>query len=123
MQVLTTKEKKQIESKSIEKKAFSLIKLKNLVKEYNKIIKLIQPEMIDYLKEKGFFVFKVKEGKETYEGSIDLLTKKTSRFDVKAFKENYPDLYETYLVSGESHEIRGNVVKTIPYGQRKYGVK
>ena len=123
MQVLTTKEKKQIESKSIEKKAFSLIKLKNLVKEYNKIIKLIQPEMIDHLKEKGFFVFKVKEGKETYEGSIDLLTKKTSRFDVKAFKENYPDLYETYLVSGESHEIRGNVVKTIPYGQRKYGVK
>tara|TARA_R100000353_G_C6370491_1_gene158832 strand:- start:47 stop:418 length:372 start_codon:yes stop_codon:yes gene_type:complete len=123
MQVLTTKEKKQIESKSIEKKAFSLIKLKNLVKEYNKIIKLIQPEMIDYLKEKGFFVFKVKEGKETFEGSIDLLTKKTSRFDVKAFKENYPDLYETYLVSGESHEIRGNVVKTIPYGQRKYGVK
>ena len=123
MQVLTTKEKKQIESKSIEKKAFSLIKLKNLVKEYNKIIKLIQPEMIDYLKEKGFFVFKVKEGKETYEGSIDLLTKKTSRFDVKAFKENYPDLYETYLVSWESNEIRGNVVKTIPYGQRKYGVK
>ena len=123
MQVLTTKEKKQIESKSIEKKAFSLIKLKNLVKEYNKIIKLIQPEMIDHLKEKGFFVFKVKEGKETYEGSIDLLTKKTSRFDVKAFKENYPDLYETYLVSGESNEIRGNVVKTIPYGQRKYGVK
>ena len=123
MKVLTTKEKKQIESKSIEKKAFSLIKLKNLVKEYNKIIKLIQPEMIDHLKEKGFFVFKVKEGKETFEGSIDLLTKKTSRFDVKAFKENYPDLYETYLVSGESHEIRGNVVKTIPYGQRKYGVK
>jgi len=123
MQVLTTKEKKQIESKSIEKKAFSFIKLKNLVKEYNKIIKLIQPEMIDHLKEKGFFVFKVKEGKETFEGSIDLLTKKTSRFDVKAFKENYPDLYETYLVSGESHEIRGNVVKTIPYGQRKYGVK
>jgi hypothetical protein len=123
MQVLTTKEKKQIESKSIEKKAFSLIKLKNLVKEYNKIIKLIQPEMIDHLKEKGFFVFKVKEGKETFEGSIDLLTKKTSRFDVKAFKENYPDLYETYLVSGESNEIRGNVVKTIPYGQRKYGVK
>ena len=123
MQVLTTKEKKQIESKSIEKKAFSLIKLKNLVKEYNKIIKLIQPEMIDYLKEKGFFVFKVKEGKETFEGSIDLLTKRSWRFDVKAFKENYPDLYETYLVSGESHEIRGNVVKTIPYGQRKYGVK
>ena len=123
MQVLTTKEKKQIESKSIEKKAFSLIRLQNLIKEYNKIIKLIKPEMIDHLKEKGFFVFKVTEGKKTYEGSIDLLTKKTSRFDVKAFKENYPDLYETYLVSGESHEIRGNVVKTIPYGQRKYGVK
>ena len=123
MQVLTTKEKKQIESRSIEKKAFSYIRLKNLVKEYNKIIKLLQPEMIDHLKETGFFVFKVKEGKETFEGSIDLLTKKTSRFDVKAFKEKYPDLYETYLVSGESHEIRGNVVKTIPYGQRKYGVK
>ena len=123
MQVLTTKEKKQIESKSIEKKAFSLIRLQNLIKEYNKIIKLIKPEMIDHLKEKGFFVFKVTEGKKTYEGSIDLLTKKTSRFDVKAFKENYPDLYETYLVNGESHEIRGNVVKTIPYGQRKYGVK
>ena len=123
MQVLTTKEKKQIESKSIEKKAFSLIKLKNLVKEYNKIIKLIQPEMIDYLKEKGFFVFKVKEGKETYEGSIDLLTKKTSRFDVKAFKENYPDLYETYLVSGESNEIRGNVALSGKYTKDKYGSK
>ena len=123
MQVLTTKEKKEIQSRSIEKKAFSYIRLKNLVKEYNKIIKLLQPEMIDHLKETGFFVFKVKEGKETFEGSIDLLTKKTSRFDVKAFKEKYPDLYETYLVSGESHEIRGNVVKTIPYGQRKYGVK
>jgi len=123
MQVLTTKEKKQIESKSIEKKAFSLIKLKNLVKEYNKIIKLIQPEMIDYLKEKGFFVFKVKEGKETFEGSIDLLTKKTSRFDVKAFKENYPDLYETYLVSGESNEIRGNVALSGKYTKDKYGSK
>ena len=123
MKVLTTKEKKQIESYPIEKKAFNLIRLQNLIKEYNKIIKLIKPEMIDHLKEKGFFVFKVTEGKKTYEGSIDLLTKKTSRFDVKAFKENYPDLYETYLVSGESHEIRGNVVKTIPYGQRKYGVK
>ena len=123
MKVLTTKEKKQVESYSIEKKAFNLIRLQNLIKEYNKIIKLIKPEMIDHLKEKGFFVFKVTEGKKTYEGSIDLLTKKTSRFDVKAFKENYPDLYETYLVNGESHEIRGNVVKTIPYGQRKYGVK
>ena len=123
MKVLTTKEKKQIESYPIERKAFNLIRLQNLIKEYNKIIKLIKPDMIDHLKEKGFFVFKVTEGKKTYEGSIDLLTKKTSRFDVKGFKENYPDLYETYLVSGESHEIRGNVVKTIPYGQRKYGVK
>ena len=69
------RKKSKSESKSIEKKAFSLIKLKNLVKEYNKIIKLIQPEMIDDLKEKGFFVFKVIEGKETFEGSIDLLTK------------------------------------------------
>ena len=123
MQVLTTKEKKQIESKSIEKKAFSFIKLKNLVKEYNKIIKLIQPEMIDYLKEKGFFVFKVKEGKETFEGSIDLLTKKTTRFDVKGFKENYPELYETYLVSGESNEIRGNVALSGKYTKDKYGSK
>ena len=123
MQVLTTKEKKQIESKSIEKKAFSFIKLKNLVKEYNKIIKLIQPEMIDHLKQKGFFVFKVKEGKETFEGSIDLLIKKTSRFDVKAFKENYPDLYETYLVSGESNEIRGNVALSGKYTKDKYGSK
>jgi hypothetical protein len=123
MKVLTTKEKKQVESYSIEKKAFNLIRLQNLIKEYNKIIKLIKPEMIDHLKEKGFFVFKVTEGKKTYEGSIDLLTKKTSRFDVKAFKENYPDLYETYLVSGESNEIRGNVALSGKYTKDKYGSK
>ena len=41
MKVLTVKEKRQIESYPIEKKAFNLIRLQNLIKEYNKIIKLI----------------------------------------------------------------------------------
>ena len=123
MKVLTTKEKKQVESYSIERKAFSLIRLQNLIKEYNKIIKLIKPEMIDHLKEKGFFVFKVTEGKKTYEGSIDLLTKKTSRFDVKKFKEKNPKLYEQYLVNGESNEIRGNVALSGKSIKDQFGVK
>ena len=123
MKVLTTKEKKQVESYSIERKAFNLIRLQNLIKEYNKIIKLIKPEMIDHLKEKGFFVFKVTEGKKTYEGSIDLLTKKTSRFDVKKFKEKNPKIYEQYLVNGESNEIRGNVALSGKYTKDKFGVK
>lgn len=123
MKVLTTKEKKQVESYSIEKKAFNLIRLQNLIKEYNKVIKLIKPEMIDHLKQKGFFVFNVTEGKKTYEGSIDLLTKKTSRFDVKKFKEDNPKLYEQYIVNGESNEIRGNVALVGKYVKNKYGVK
>ena len=40
MKVLTVKEKRQIESYPIEKKASNLIRLQNLIKEYNKIIKL-----------------------------------------------------------------------------------
>ena len=123
MKVLTTKEKKQVESYSIEKKAFNLIRLQNLIKEYNKIIKLIKPEMIDHLKEKGFFVFKVTEGKKTYEGSIDLLTKKTTRFDVKSFKECHPLIYKDFLINGESNEIRGNVALSGKYTKDKYGSK
>ena len=46
------------------KKAFNLIRLQNLIKEYNKIIKLIKPDMIDHLQDRGFFVFKVTEGKK-----------------------------------------------------------
>ena len=123
MKVLTTKEKTKIESYSIERKAFNLIRLQNLIKEYNKIIKLIKPDMIDHLKEKGFFVFKVTEGKKTYEGSIDLLSKRTSRFDVKKFKEENPKLYDKYIVDGESNEIRGNVTLSNRYIKDKFGVK
>jgi hypothetical protein len=123
MKVLTVKEKRQIESYPIEKKAFNLIRLQNLIKEYNKIIKLIKPDMIDYLHDRGFFVFKVTEDKKTYEGSIDLLTKKTTRFDVKSFKENNPEIYNKYLVNGESHEIRGNVVLSNKYIKDKFGSK
>ena len=123
MKVLTVKEKRQIESYPIEKKAFNLIRLQNLIKEYNKIIKLIKPDMIDHLQDRGFFVFKVTEGKKTYEGSIDLLTKKTTRFDVKSFKEDNPEIYEKYLVNGESNEIRGNVVLSSKYIKDKFGSK
>ena len=42
---------------------------------------------------------------------MEIAKKNTKRFDVKGFKENYPELYETYLVDGESVELKTKVVK------------
>ena len=40
---------------------------------------------------------------------IDLLIKKaTTRFDIKAFKDKHPELYESFLIGGESVELKTN---------------
>ena len=48
--------------------------------------------------------------KGLYIGSVQLVTKNTSRFDVTRFKKDNPELYTKYLVGGVSNELRTNHV-------------
>ena len=46
--------------------------------------------------------------KGLYIGSVQLVTKNTSRFDVTKFKEDHPELYAKYIIGGVSNELRTN---------------
>ena len=42
---------------------------------------------------------------------MEIAKKNTKRFDVTSFKEKYPQLYESFLIDGESVELKTKVVK------------
>jgi hypothetical protein len=42
---------------------------------------------------------------------MEVSRKKTSRFDVTSFKEKHPELYNAFLVEGESIELKTKIVK------------
>ena len=42
---------------------------------------------------------------------IEIAKKPTTRFDVKSFKEKHPQIYNSFIVEGESVELKTKIVK------------
>jgi|TARA_R110000772_G_scaffold99474_1_gene199362 hypothetical protein len=82
------------------------------IKNYTKVTKLIKPRLVEHCESSNNY-FQFKEPKNTgkkgfYIGSVQLVTKNTSRFDVTQFKKDHPELYTQYLTGGVSNELRTN---------------
>ena len=101
-----------IETKKIDYKALVYSQFTDTIKNYSKVTKLIKPELVEHCENNdNYFQFKEPKtiGKKGfYIGSVQLLTKQTSRFDVTKFKKDHPELYAKYLIGGVSNELRTN---------------
>ena len=106
-QMLTT-----VNNKKIDYKALVYSQFTDTIKNYTKVTKLIKPELVEHCEaNENYFQFKEPKtiGKKgLYIGSVQLVTKNTSRFDVTQFKKDHPELYTQYLTSGVSNELRTN---------------
>ena len=95
MKTQTTKKHKQLEA-AINKKLFLACKVD------------VKDEALPIVEDRGGFVI----GQyEDYDYSLETIKKNTTRFDIKGFKENYPELYKTYLIDGQSIELKTNYKK------------
>ena len=98
--------------KTIEDKAVTYSVFNETIKNYSKVNKLLKPEIVEHCENNGnYFQFKKPTEfgrKGFYIGSVELITKNTSRFDVTQFKKDHPELYNKYLVGGVSNELRTN---------------
>jgi len=96
------KTKKQV-ANATTLKLFNACKINQLRKEYSKQWTEIKEETLPIVEEnQGFITFNHK----SYTGSIELVKKNTTRFNIKDFKEKYPEIYQSFLVGGESVELR-----------------
>ena len=101
-----------VNTKKIDYKALVYSQFTDTIKNYTKVTKLIKPELVMHCEANENY-FQFKEPKTTgkkglYIGSVQLVTKNTSRFDVTQFKKDNPELYAKYLVGGVSNELRTN---------------
>jgi len=103
--------------KTIEDKAVTYSVFNETIKNYSKVNKLLKPEIVEHCENNGnYFQFKkpTEIGRKGFWiGSVELLTKNTSRFDVTQFKKDNPELYNKYLVGGVSNELRTNHKKEL----------
>tara|TARA_Y100000385_G_C12592497_1_gene425302 strand:- start:39 stop:392 length:354 start_codon:yes stop_codon:yes gene_type:complete len=101
-----------VNNKKIDYKALVYSQFTDTIKNYTKVTKLIKPELVEHCEaNENYFQFKEPKtnGKKgLYIGSVQLVTKNTSRFDVTQFKKDHPELYTKYLVGGVSNELRTN---------------
>ena len=101
-----------VNNKKIGYKALVYSQFTDTMKNYSKVTKLLKPEIVEHCQNNENY-FQFREPKMTgknglYIGSVQLLHKNTSRFDVTKFKEENPDIYRKYLIAGESNELRTN---------------
>ena len=103
--------------KTIEDKAVTYSVFNETIKNYSKVNKLLKPEIVEHCENNGnYFQFKkpTEIGRKGFWiGSVELIIKNTSRFDVTQFKKDNPDLYNKYLVGGVSNELRTNHKKEL----------
>jgi len=77
-------------------------------KSYNKLWVDIKEETLPLVEALGGFTVGKHKG---HEFSLEILKKNTTRFDVKAFKDRHPEIYNNFLVGGESVELKTNYKK------------
>jgi len=72
-------------------------------KSLNKLWVDIKEESLPIVEESGGFVIGTYKNKDY---SIEIIKKNTTRFDVKSFKEKHPEIYDSFLIGGESTELK-----------------
>jgi len=89
-------------------KLFQACETNDLRKSYNKLWTPIKEEAIEIVERVGGSVISKYKSKAYY---IEIAKKNTTRFDVTSFKEKHPELYNDFLVDGESIELKTKIVK------------
>jgi hypothetical protein len=89
-------------------KLFKACEVNHNRKTYNKLWVDVKEEALPIVEEFGGSVISKYKTKSYY---IEIAKKNTTRFDIKGFKENYPELYKTYLIDGQSTELKTKIVK------------
>lgn len=89
-------------------KLFQACETNDLRKSYNKLWTPVKEEAIEIVERVGGSVISKYKSKAYY---IEISKKNTTRFDVTSFKEKHPELYNDFLVDGESIELKTKIVK------------
>lgn len=89
-------------------KLFKACEVNSQRKAYNKLWVDVKEEALPIVEELGGSVISKYKSQSYY---IEIAKKNTTRFDVKTFKENHPEIYNKYIVDGESVELKTKVVK------------
>ncbi len=80
-------------------KLFKACEINLYRKSYNKLWLEVKDETLPIVEAFGGFTVGKYKGAEF---SLEILKKNTTRFDVKAFKEKHPEIYDQFLIDGES---------------------
>ena len=89
-------------------KLFQACEVNDTRKNYNKLWTSVKGEAIEIVERVGGSIISKYKSKAFY---MEIAKKNTKRFDVTKFKEDHPSLYESYLIDGESVELKTKVVK------------
>ena len=89
-------------------KLFQACEVNHNRKAYNKLWVDVKEEALPIVEVLGGSVISKYKSKSYY---IEIAKKNTTRFDVKSFKENHPEIYSKYIVEGEAIELKTKVVK------------
>ena len=96
------KKHKKLE-RNISQKFFTTCKLNDNRKSFNKLWSTVKDETLPLVEERGGFVI---GHFNNFDYSLEIIKKATTRFDIKAFKDKHPELYESFLIGGESVELK-----------------
>ena len=96
------KKHKQLE-RNISQKFFNTCKLNDNRKSFVKLWTSVKDETLPLVEERGGFVI---GHFNNFDYSLEIIKKATTRFDIKAFKDKHPELYESFLIGGESVELK-----------------
>ena len=84
-------------------KLFKTCQINDQRKNINKLWIDIKAESLEIVEAFGGFTIGKHKG---HEFSLEILKKNTTRFDIKSFKEKYPEIYNQFLIGGESVELK-----------------
>lgn len=97
---------KKLELDKQEKVKYAFSSLKLTIKDYKKKLEILQEEVSNLFEKKKTNILFMKDKEKNVLGYIQLIKRKTKRFDSTAFKDKYPKLYEEFLVEGSSVEFK-----------------
>ena len=89
-------------------KLFQACEINDTRKSYNKLWVNVKEEALEIVDRMGGSIINKYKNKSYY---IEASRKNTKRFDVKAFQEKHPHLYNKFIVDGEAVELKTKIVK------------
>ena len=89
-------------------KLFQACEINDTRKTYNKLWVDVKEEALEIIERVGGSLISKYKSKAFY---MEIAKKNTTRFDVKKFKEDHPELYTKYIVDGEAVELKTKIVK------------